>query len=316
MSLISFANPDMLFLLLLVPLIIIIHIISLMSFKKKSMKFANFETIKRLTDDQEIFSKNILHLIIRIIYVIMLVLAISGMGINLEKQGVYQEIIFAIDASGSMLAEDIKPNRMDASKYAIEQYVANNTFTAPIGLVTFTSLVFVEVDPTMDKLVVLSGLDEVAIRKTSGTSLGTVINYAPQIFSQEDRAKALVIFTDGQENILDAQELEVISSYAKSRDVSVHLIGVATEDGAAFTNGTAGPTILNKKNLQTVAEANGGSYSTILEAGEIPAKLQAIFQPIDVEKHYDISFYLFMVSFVVLIIEWYFANYFAKAFPS
>jgi len=316
MSLISFLRPDLLFLLLLIPLIIIIHIVSLMAFKKKAMKFANFETIKRLTDEKEIFSKNIIHLLIRIFYILLVVLGIAGMNVELKETGTFEEILFAVDSSGSMLAADIEPNRLQATKTAIESFVGNATLTAPISLVTFTSLVFVEVEPTRDKLVFMSGLDSVAIRKTSGTSIGNVINYAPNVFDDKKNEKALVIFTDGQENILSKEELRKISQYANQKNIRIYLIGVATSEGGPIANETIGPSVLNDENLKLIAETNGGDYYTVIDPKEIPAKLNQYMEPKEVKKIYELSFYLFMASFVILIIEWYFANYFSKPFPS
>lgn len=313
---IVFENPNYLYLFLIIPLMIILHYFSLLTFKKRSFKFANFETIKRISGDKDIFSKNISQLLLRILFVTLLILGIAGVGYEVERQGISNEIIFALDTSGSMLATDLEPDRLEATKQSLEDFIANISVETPIGLVSFTSLAYIEQGLTLDRLALLDSLDDIEVRKTSGTSLGSAISISVAMFNPEsERDKAIVIFTDGQENILSEEELLEIVGYATSSNVRIFVIGVGSVTGAPIRNNTVGNSVINEGTIKLIIDRNGGQSRIAQTKESITRSLREFFVLQLIERVVDVSVWMLVLAFIVLIFEWYFVNYVGKSFP-
>ena len=119
---IVFTRPQFLLLLLVIPLLVFFHIFSLKSIKKRAIKFANFEAITRIKG-VEIFSKNLVMLYINIIIIFLIVFSISGVSIIRDVSVSQVSFVLAIDSSGSMVAEDIFPNRLEAAKKASADFL-------------------------------------------------------------------------------------------------------------------------------------------------------------------------------------------------
>jgi len=313
---ITFERPEMLFLLLIIPLFITIHLISLIYFSKRAFKFANFETLRRLHEQKSVFSKRVPHLLIRLLFIVVVVFAASGVGIWLETTGLSEEVIIAVDSSGSMLASDIEPSRLEATKGALSTFIGNSTLNTRAGLISFTSVGYLEESPTDDKRVLLSAINDLKIRKSRGTSLGEAINFATALMGYEtNREKAIIIITDGQENVLADDELVEIAREAKGHKLKIHIIGVGTGEGAAIEEGASGKSVLNEETFKLITKENGGNYVTVLSQAEIVTALENFTKTGTVERKLDLSLWLYMLGFVFLIFEWYLANYIFRGFP-
>lgn len=312
---IEFQRPEILLLLFIIPVVVFIHFISLIFFKKKAFKFANFETLKRLNDDKPVFSKKLIQLFIRIIYLVLIVFAAAGTSFWVDVEGVTDEVIFALDASGSMFAEDMDPNRLDASKDALTSFVSNTSLALRAGVISFTSVPYLELEPTDDKRVIENAINDVTIKKSRGTSIGEAINYAGAVFKDIDKEAAIIIITDGQENVLSIDELMDVVRDANSRNIKVHIIGVGTEGGASFEEGAQGVSVVNEETLIRISEINGGKWLTAKNKGEVLQGLYSFMETGTIKKEYDLTIALFMTGFVLLILEWYAANYFLRSFP-
>lgn len=308
---IDFHNPEMLLLLIIVPLIIIIHFVSLHRFKRKVFKFANYETLKRISDKKNIVSYNIFHLILRVIFAVTLILAVAGTSLVLEQEGYQNNAIFAIDTSGSMLADDVDPTRLDAAKQAVSGFIEYNlSRKTKAGLISFTSVAYKENPLTFDRLELLSAVEDIETRKTSGTSIGAAISFADSLTEEENTE--MVIISDGQENILTDEEIDDI---IEETDMKINIIGIGTIQGAPFTNSTAGRSVLNEEELERIAEKAEGSYYHVNSAEMLQDTIEQALAKGEVERKYDISLYIFLFGFLILIFEWYFANYLSRFFP-
>ncbi len=318
---IIFERPEMLLILAGIPLVIIMHYLGLVSFKAKTFKFANFETIKRISKEKYVFSKNISQLIIRIIFIIVFVFGLAGAGYEYSTESYNDEIIFAIDNSGSMLADDIEPTRLDAAKDAVTRFIRNLSIQKKIGVVSFTSLVEKEQHPTIEKAKIIAAVEGIGVKRTKGTSIGIVINYVSALFSQSDgnshneSQKALVIITDGQENLLSKEELKLSVEAAAEEGISLYVIGVGSSEGGQMSNGTIGSFVLNEDNLRLLVEEGKAKYISAQSKESIIEGLGSLFEKADVQRTYDLPYILLLLSFIILIVEWFFSNYLSKAFP-
>lgn len=310
----SIQRPEMLFLLFMVPLIIILHLVSLSFFSKKAFKFANFETLKRLNDGKRVFSRRIPELILRIIFISALVLGTSGLTYSYKTEGFLDESIIAIDCSGSMLSDDIPPTRLDAVKSAVGMFVANISSGMKIGIISFTSTANVVQMPIYDKRQIAASVDSIKVTTSKGTSIGEAINYAGAVFDSVNE-KQLIIITDGQENVLTSQELIQALNSAKKNNIRIDMIGVGTQTGASFQEELSGASVINEKTLKQITDDVGGRYTLATNEIDIINALNGYLEKATVTRDFDLTLIIFMLSFVILIIEWYLSNYLFSAFP-
>ncbi len=312
---IEFQNPNILMLLAVIPLVIIIHFFSLVYFSRHAQKFANFETLRRMNNKKKVFSKKIPQLIIRIMFVVILVFAASGPFFWMEKEGVAEKIIFAVDTSGSMLAEDIEPNRLGATREGIISFLESQDIAINVGLITFTSFAYPELYPTTDKDIFINKLRGVDIRSSSGTSVGQAINHAVALLGEESQVeRRIIIFTDGRENILNDAELSGIVENAVGKGISIYSIGVGTFEGGRIGD-LSGEFVISEETLELIKDVGGGDYRIAFNSDEIQDALSDFTTMDSVKVKFELSFWLYILAFFVLILEWYFANLFFRSFP-
>ncbi len=188
---------------------------------------------------------------------------------DLHQRGV--DIIVALDVSNSMLAEDIKPNRLERAKRKISDLL-NMLEGDRIGLIAFAGTAFVQCPLTLDysaAKIFLSAIDTQLI-PVQGTAIGNAIETSVKAFrTQDKKSKALILITDGEDQTGNA--LSAAKS-ARSQGVKIYTIGIGGEIGAPLPNPSAnvvfrknqqGEVILSKLDeitLQKIALATGGSY--------------------------------------------------------
>ena len=188
---------------------------------------------------------------------------------NLHQRGV--DVIVALDVSSSMLAEDIKPNRLERAKRKISDLL-DMMEGDRIGLVAFAGTSFVQCPLTLDygaARLFLSAIDTQLI-PLQGTALGNAIKTSVKAFrSQEKKSKALILITDGEDQTGKALSAATL---AGDQGVKIYTIGIGGEIGAPLPNSSGaggfrknqqGEVILSKLDettLQQIALETGGSY--------------------------------------------------------
>ena len=188
---------------------------------------------------------------------------------NLHQRGV--DAIVALDVSSSMLAEDIKPNRLERAKRKISDLL-DMMEGDRIGLVAFAGTSFVQCPLTLDygaARLFLSAIDTQLI-PAKGTALGNAIKTSVKAFrSQEKKSKALILITDGEDQTGKALSA---AKLAGDQGVKIYTIGIGGEIGAPLPNSSGaggfrknqqGEVILSKLDettLQQIALETGGSY--------------------------------------------------------
>ena len=188
---------------------------------------------------------------------------------DLHQRGV--DVIVALDVSSSMLAEDIKPNRLERAKRKISDLL-DMMEGDRIGLVAFAGTSFVQCPLTLDygaARLFLSAIDTQLI-PVQGTALGNAIKTSVKAFrSQEKKSKALILITDGEDQTGKALSA---AKLAGDQGVKIYTIGIGGEIGAPLPNSSGaggfrknqqGEVILSKLDettLQQIALETGGSY--------------------------------------------------------
>lgn len=269
-----FAQPDMLYLLLFLPVLLVIWILGNRRRKAARQKFAAEEMMKRLSPDfssARMTAKFFIRLFVFIFAV--LTAARPQFGSRLEevkREGV--EVIIALDVSNSMLATDITPSRIERAKQAIAQLV-DQLREDRIGLILFAGDAYTQIPVTNDYLsakMFLEAAGPDAVSK-QGTAIGAAINLGMRSFTPEsDKSRALIIITDGENHEDDAIEA---ARAAAQKGIVVHTIGIGSPDGSPIPllingrtdylkdrDGNTVITKLDEKGLQEIASITGGRY--------------------------------------------------------
>ena len=182
------------------------------------------------------------------------------------------DIVVAVDTSKSMLATDIAPNRLSRAKLAALELMQKAT-TDRLGLVAFAGDAFLECPLTIDNTAFQQSVQALDVNTIpqGGTALAAAINTALAAFKEKDHYKALVLFTDGEDN--DEGALEAAQNAAKE-GLKIFTIGIGSAEGTLVTmagadgntdyirdeKGQVVKTKLNEALLQQIATTTGGFY--------------------------------------------------------
>ncbi len=285
MNNITFANPSLLFLLLLIVPIIVWYVLKY----KKTHASIQVSTIKSIGKDH-ITYKHILRHVVFAFKVIALALIIVAMARpqstlswkNQESEGI--DIVLALDISSSMLARDFEPDRLEAAKDLAIQFIAGRR-NDRIGLVVFSGESFTQCPLTTDHAVLInlfrdikSGIieDGTAI----GMGLATSVN---RIKDSDAKSKVIILLTDGVNNqgaIAPATAAELAQTFG----IRVYTIGVGTQGMAPYPVQTPFgtqlrnmPVEIDEETLQEIAQNTGGEYFRATDN----EKLRQIYEQID-----------------------------------
>lgn len=184
-----------------------------------------------------------------------------------RKEGEGVDIVLCLDVSGSMSAEDLKPNRLEAAKQVAANFVDERP-TDRIGLVVFSGESFTQCPITADHAVVKAQILNVRSGfLQDGTAIGTgLATSVERLRSSKAKSKVVILLTDGENNggLIDPQTAKEI---AKAMKVKVYTIGVATEGYAPVPEINALGTTrsnekinIDEKLLSQIATETGGKY--------------------------------------------------------
>jgi Ca-activated chloride channel family protein len=324
---IRFAHPEYLYLLLLAPVIVGVFIIAAAGRKRSRARFSSEMTFARLAENHS-RGKIMFKSLLLIVAGIMLPIALANPQVGTRIEDVKQEgvdLFIALDVSRSMLAEDVKPNRLEKAKYELHNLV-NRLSGDRIGLVVFSGEAYTQFPLTVDYSAADMFLDVVNVESvpTPGTAIGSSIDQALKSFDFENPStKVLVIITDGENNSGDAVEQ---AKEAAGKGVLIYTIGMGSPAGAPipvydgggkqvdFKRDRSGVIVLTKLDdtaLQEIASIGKGKY---FRATNSQDELDAIYKDINaLQKHevgaktfteFDDKFqYFLFISFLVLLIE-------------
>ncbi len=225
---------------------------------------------------------------------IVLIFAASGPKIGvrlapLERKGV--DLVFAIDVSTSMNAEDVKPNRLEKSKFEISQIIRQLKGDR-IALIVFAGSSHLYLPLTSDYEAARLFLDKIdtSMIPTQGTALSAALQTGLSAYIEdESKYKVLVLVTDGEDH--EGQAID-LARQASKRGMIVHTVGVGTESGSLIPvndaqgirdykrdgDGKLVTSILNESILRDIADAGNGSY---VRFDNKPANFRAIMNAID-----------------------------------
>lgn len=318
----SFAHIEYLLLLVLLIPAVLLYLFNL-HWKRKTKKKLGDEQLINLISSGHSAKK-----FSRKFYFVLAAMALTALGAanfrslgkseNVNRKG--RDIIIAMDVSKSMLADDIKPTRLDKSK----QFISKLLEQLPddrIGLVWFAGKAYIPMPLTADQgaadmYVQAAAPDAVP---TQGTVIGEALRLASESFPQQDkRYKVVILITDGEDH---DESAVTIAKQLKQRGILLIAIGLGTPDGSPimdpetkeFKKDQEGNTVVSKLNealLQQMAAANGGLYGNLQSNDAMIKDVTGIINQLDKKglednlsnASYNNYFTWFLVAALVLLV--------------
>jgi Ca-activated chloride channel family protein len=197
--------------------------------------------------------------------------------VDVRRKGI--DILIGFDVSKSMLAQDVKPNRLQRVKLAVRDFAARLSGDR-IGLLPFAGTSFLRYPLTTDYDAFNASLDDldIDIILKGGTNIGAAIQDAAKILSSESNYKILILITDGEDLSQDALKAAAL---AKKEKMIIYTVGVGTLQGELIPlpGGGAGNFVkdergefvtskLDEKTLTAIAETTGGIYVPLGNMGQ------------------------------------------------
>lgn len=269
-----FANPDILYLLLLVPVLLLIWSAGNRRRRIARERFGEPGLVRRLIPDYSP-ARMTVKFFMRVTAFILALLTVARpqFGSRLEevkREGV--EVIIALDVSNSMLATDINPSRLERARQAISQLV-DQLRNDRIGLILFAGDAYTQIPVTNDYLsakMFLASAGPDAVSK-QGTAIGAAIDLGVRSFTPDsEKSRALIIITDGENHEDDALGK---ARLAAEKGIIVHTIGIGSPEGSPIPITAGGRTDylqdrdgntvisrLDEKTLREIASITGGNY--------------------------------------------------------
>ncbi len=283
---------------------VLAHYLSLRFTRRKALKFANFPAIERVTG-KRILSKNYALLALRLATLCLLVLAVSGTVLWYEGRTSDFDFVLAIDSSGSMLATDYTPNRLEAAKEAALLFVDSLPERSTVGVVSFAGVSFIKQKPTSDPERIREAIKNISIELVGGTAIGSAIITSSNLLAESERAKVLILLTDGQNNV--GPSIDTAIKYANENHVTINTIGIGTEEGGTFPNLTF-VSRLNPESLKLISNSTGGRYYEAKNKTELAEVYKEIALSSIQKISVNLSFYFLFLAILLLFIEWGLAN--------
>jgi Ca-activated chloride channel family protein len=269
-----FAHAYYFYLFALIPVLTAAFIWFLLWRKKAFAQFGDWNVIRQLVPETST-PKLMLKFVLLMIPLAFLVVTLAGpqTGSKIEKvhrKGI--DLMIALDVSNSMLAEDIKPNRLERAKQSISKLI-DKLEGDRIGLIVFAGQAFTQLPITTDygaAKLFLSTINTDLV-PVQGTAIGDAIRIAVKSFGESKNNKALIIITDGEDfqgNVLEEAEK------AEKAGIPIYTIGMGLPEGAPIPvykdnlmigykkDGSGNPVVsrLDETLLQQVATVGKGVY--------------------------------------------------------
>ena len=261
--------------LVIIPVIVLLFLVLQFWRYRSQKKFADASMLKRLSPNRSIF-KSVLKVIVLCLAFFFLTIALVNPKIGTKLETVKREgvdIVFAVDVSKSMLAEDIAPNRLEKSKQLVTQII-NNLASDRVGIIAYAGKAFPQLPITTDYASAKMFLQSMNtdMLSSQGTAIDEAIKLAKTYFDDEEQTnRVLIIISDGEDH---SEQAAIVAEEASKEGIRIFTIGVGDVKGGPIPekrNGVVlnykkdnqGETVitkLNEETLQNIASEANGAY--------------------------------------------------------
>ncbi len=317
----QFANPHILWLLLAVPAMVAVLIVVGLLRKRNIARFGNPELLEQLMGDVSMWRVKFKTLLFVLAFVaVVFAAARPQFGSKLREQksrGV--EMMLVVDISNSMLAEDLAPNRLDRTRYAIDKLFSTLKQNR-VGLIVFAGEAKVQLPITTDYRMARNFVKRItpSLVSVQGTQIGQALSLAELSFSQSsDAGRVVVLITDGETH--DNGALET-AQRLQQKGIRVYAVGIGTPEGAPvkvdgeFLKDEKDEMVvsrLNEELLQQIATTTGGGYIRATNASfgleQIAEQIEKIEQgeltSLQFEEYNEQFQWILALAVVLLVVE-------------
>lgn len=289
-----FASPEYLLLLLIVPFLIFYYFTRS---KRGTVRYSSLSILKQIGPSPWQHARHSMF-VLRIIALVLIIIAIARpqFGRTYEDiltQGI--DIELAVDVSGSMYAEDIHPNRIEAARQVVKDFIRGRA-NDHIGLVVFAGYAYSLCPPTLDYNILYDFMDKLEIGMADdGTAIGMgIVSAVNRLKDSKARTRVIILLTDGENNRGQVDPITA-AKIAQALGIKIYTIGVGQEGGAPIPvdsgmfgrqyarnpDGSIMLTRLDEKSLSKIADITGGKFFRATDE----EKLREIYKIIgDMEK--------------------------------
>jgi len=256
----QFEEPIFFYVLLAIPAMAVLFLLALLWRKRTQKKFATNGLLKKLAPNRSIFKSVLKFLVLSLaLFCLSVALVNPKIGTKLEtvkREGV--DIVFALDVSKSMLAEDIAPNRLEKSKQLVTQII-NSLAGDRVGIIGYAGSAFPQVPITTDfsaAKLFLTGMNTNMV-SSQGTAITEAISMAQTYYNDEEQTnRVLFIISDGEDH---EGNVSSIVQEASEMGIRIFTIGVGSEKGAPIPikrNGVLQNYKRDQNNVQVITRLN------------------------------------------------------------
>ena len=281
---------------IIIPVILMVFLWTFFWKKRIQKSFGSAVVLKRLSPDLSFF-KSSLKFIILCLAVGFLVIGLINPKIGTKLETIKREgvdIVFAIDVSKSMLAEDVAPNRLEKSKQLVTQII-NNLASDRVGIIAYAGKAFPQLPITTDYASAKMFLQSMNtdMLSSQGTAINEAIQLSRNYFDDEEQTnRVLIIISDGE----DHNDLSIeVAEAASGEGIKIYTIGVGSENGGPIPlkrngvvmsykkdqNNETVITKLNKETLRLIANEAKGSYIDGSQTAAVVDQVRAILSVMD-----------------------------------
>ncbi|MCR4994200.1 MAG: tetratricopeptide repeat protein [Bacteroidales bacterium] len=281
-----FENPSYLYFLAIIPLLAILHYATDLLRRRRLKRYGDPDLLKALMPDVSVWRRELKFWLVTAAFGMMIVcLARPQYGTKIDtrtRKGI--EAIIALDVSNSMLAEDVKPSRLDKSKLLISSLV-DKMVDDKVGLIVYAGDAYTQLPITSDYVSAKMFLDNISpdMIAVQGTDIARAIDLATHSFTQQEGVgRAIFVITDGEDNEGGAVEA---AREAQKKGMAVYVLGVGSPEGSPiplpgsnrYITDNAGNTVVSKLNedmCRQIAQAGGGAYIYVDNSSSAQSALQ------------------------------------------
>ncbi len=263
-----FENPEYLYLLLLLPAFAVAHYMWAYRKRRNLKRFGDPVLLKAFMKDVSRLRTEVKFWLLQS-SLLFLVIALArpqyGTRVDTRKRSGIEAII-AMDVSNSMLAEDVRPNRLEKAKMMVSNLVDNMT-DDKIGLIVYAGQAYVQLPITSDYVSAKMFLETISpsMIEMQGTDIAAAISLASNSFtSQQGVSRAIFVITDGEDNEGGAVEA---AKAAAQKGIHVYMLGVGSPAGAPIPIPGTGQYIIDNEGNTVVSRLNEDMCREIANAG-------------------------------------------------
>ena len=292
---ISFGAPWYLVFVFAIPVLIVLHFVSLKSKRRTSLKFANFEAIARIKGI-DLYSKSIGLLVFNVLFVFLLVMALSGLTFHNEVDASGFSFVIVMDTSESMSAKDMSPDRISVAKKTAIDFVESLPSESYVGIVSFSGDSLIEHELSKSKQSLKSAINNIDLSVVGGTNIYRAVLNAGKLLEGE-KNKAIILLSDGQINVGKIQE---VIDFVEENDILVHTFGIGSVEGGEVSYGLSK---LDEDSLKSLAFNSNGKYFNVQDSKDMESSFKEMVNVTQKIGSFELASYLLLIVVILFVIR-------------